>query len=68
MAMCSTSPGVIRADEMYTAAELKRRMGLGDYTWRQLRRQLPIIELGRKQYVMGRDAIAFFGNKSGQTK
>lgn len=51
------TPGVIRADEVYSAFELRRRIKLGDHIWRQVRRELPIINIGRKQYIIGSDFI-----------
>lgn len=51
------APGVIRADEAYSVGELRRRAGLGQYTWRQVRRELPIVNIGRKQFIIGGDFI-----------
>jgi hypothetical protein len=52
-------PGVIRSDEAYTTQELRRRMGIGDYVWRKLRKELRIVEFGRKQFVLGRDVLQY---------
>lgn len=46
-------PGIISATEAYTVQEFRKRAGLGDYTWRQVRQQLPVIKIGRKRYVLG---------------
>jgi hypothetical protein len=55
----SRTPGVIRADEAYSAAEFRRRAGLGDYAWRQVRRQIRVVEVGKKRYVLGADWLAY---------
>jgi len=54
-------PGVIRADESYTVDEFRLRAGLGDYTWRQVRKGLQVIKVGKKRYVRGSDWLAFLG-------
>lgn len=51
------TPGVIRADEAYSVVELRRRARLGDHLWRQVRRDLPIVTIGRRQYIIGSDFI-----------
>ena len=55
----SRTPGVIRADEAYSVAEFRRRAGLGDYAWRQVRRQMRVVEVGKKRYVLGSDWLAY---------
>ena len=55
----SRTPGVIRADEAYSVAEFRRRTGLGDYAWRQIRRKLRVVEVGRKRFILGGDWLAF---------
>jgi len=50
---------VINAGEAYTAAEFRRRNGIGDYAWRKLRRELPIRCVGKKRFVLGADWLAF---------
>ena len=56
----STVPQVIRADEAYTVPEFRRRAGLGDYAFREVRRAgLRIIEIGKKRYVRGCDWLEF---------
>ena len=52
-------PGVISALEAYGVPEFRRRTGLGDYAWRQLRRRLPVRRVGKKQFLLGSDWIAF---------
>ena len=46
-------------DETYTVAEFRRRAGLGDYAWRQVRRQMRVIRVGRKRFVLGSDWLAY---------
>jgi hypothetical protein len=60
MATAGTIPetGVIRAGELYTLTELKRRMGLGDSGWRELRdRGLQSVLIGKKTCVLGADVL-----------
>jgi hypothetical protein len=52
-------PQVIRADESYTVAEFRRRTGIGDYAFRELRQAgLRIISVGKKRFVRGCDWLA----------
>jgi len=60
------SPEVIRSDEAYTTRELRRRMGIGDYAWRGLRKELRIVEFGRKQFVLGRDVLRYLDSHEAQ--
>jgi len=34
-------------------------MGLGDYAWRQVRKGLQVIKIGKKRFVRGCDWLAF---------
>lgn len=53
------TPGVVRADESYTAAEFRRRTGIGDFAFRSLRRDgLRIVAIGKKRFVRGTDWLA----------
>lgn len=52
-------PGVIRADEAYSVAEFRRRAGLGNHSWRNVRQKLRVIALGKKRYVLGADWLDF---------
>lgn len=55
------SEGVIRADEMYTLEELKKRLSLSDSAWRALRDAgLPHIPMGKRKYLIGRKVIEWF--------
>lgn len=57
------TPGVIRESESYTVAEFRRRAGLGDFAFREVRRAgLRIIAVGKKRYVLGKDWIAFLND------
>lgn len=55
----SRTPGVIRADEAYSASEFRRRAGLGDYAWRQIRREMRVVEVGKKRFVLGADWLRY---------
>ncbi|MGC3967579.1 MAG: hypothetical protein QM775_09480 [Pirellulales bacterium] len=60
-AIHETNVGRIAAGELYTAAEAKRRLGLGDWAWRKLRRLgLSVIYVSGRAYVLGDDLIEFF--------
>lgn len=55
-----TTPQVVRADEVYTVREFRRRAWLTDYSYREARRAgLVVIRFGRKCYVRGADWIDF---------
>lgn len=59
--------GVIEPGNLYLADEVRRRLQLGDWAWRQVRRQgLRVTRQGRNAYVLGDDLIAFFRDKSGR--
>ena len=54
-------PGVISPGCLYTATEARKRLGMGAWAWRKLRRGgLPVIYVGGKSFVLGDDVIAFF--------
>ncbi len=54
--------GSVRADEVMPSAEFRRRMGVGVKGWRHMLRQgLRAVQCGRQQFVLGADAIEFFG-------
>lgn len=51
-------PGIIERDVLYTVAEFKARLKLGDWALRQARRRgLRVRAIGRERYVMGSDAL-----------
>ncbi len=61
----TTVPQVIRADEGYSVAEFRRRAGLGDYAFREVRRAgLRIIAIGKKRYVLGVDWLDFLAKEA----
>jgi hypothetical protein len=53
-----TAPSYISAHEIYRLGELKRRLGLGRWSFRKLRQAgLPVIVIGRNSYIEGSAAI-----------
>jgi hypothetical protein len=53
------SPGVIEPGRLYTVAEARRRLGLGEASWRELRREgLTVTYRGRRAFVFADDLIA----------
>jgi hypothetical protein len=64
--MKSESRGVIKPGHLYQAAELRRQLGFGDWTWRKMRRAgLPIVYQGSRAYVLADDVIAYFERRKG---
>ena len=58
MATATLSDGSIRADELYSLTELRRRLDLGQGALRTARRRgLRVRRIGRKSYVLGRDVV-----------
>jgi len=56
----STAPQVISATECYTISEFRKRTGLGDFSFRKVRAAgLPIVEVGKKRFVRGKDWLVF---------
>ena len=59
--MSTESPGVIEPGSLYLVDEVRRRLKLGDWAWRKMRRAgLPIVRQGKRAYVFGDDLLAFF--------
>ncbi len=55
------APAVIRAGEVYSLAELRRRLGWQEHAVRQARAAgLPLITFGRQKFCLGTDVLAFF--------
>jgi hypothetical protein len=53
--------GSIRADEVLPAELYRNRMGISQKGWRELlRRGFPCVSSGKRQYVIGEHAIAYF--------
>ena len=58
-------PGLIKADCLYTLAEIQERLKLGPHAMRQARRAgLRVRRIGRRAYVLGRDVLAFIESAS----
>jgi hypothetical protein len=58
--------GLIRADELYTLPELRRRLGIRQAAWRVLRRKgLPFHQVCKRVPVFGQDFFEFV-HKQGQ--
>jgi hypothetical protein len=53
-----TTAAVIRADAAYSIHEVKRRLGLGEWALRQMRRRgLIVRRVGRVSVILGRDLL-----------
>ena len=53
-------PGQIGASDLYTIAEIKRRLGLNSWTmWKARRSGLKVYHVAHHRYVLGKDYIAF---------
>ena len=55
----SIADEVIRSDEVLTIDAFRQRMKIGDYSWRTLRKKLPLRAVGRKLYLKGSDWLAY---------
>ena len=54
------TPGQIGASDLYTIAELKRRLGLSSLAmWKARRSGLKVYKISRQRYVLGKDYIAY---------
>ncbi len=63
--MKSELPGIIEPGKLYLADEAKRRLRIGEWGWRKMRRAgLRVIYQNNRAYVMGDDLIAFFQRAS----
>lgn len=55
-------PGPVRADEVYPLPAFQQRFGLSGAAWRELERKgLKAVKVGKRKFIKGSDAIAFFG-------
>jgi hypothetical protein len=55
------SLGSIRGDEVQPAELFRENMGISVKAWREwLHRGLRTVQAGKRQYVLGSDALAFF--------
>ena len=53
-------PGQIGASDLYTIAEIKRRLGLSSwYMWRARQSGLKVYKISRRPYFLGKDFITF---------
>jgi len=53
--------GTIRADELVSLSEFRRRFHLGEHFIRQFRKNgLRLVRFGREDFLLGRDVIGFF--------
>ena len=56
--------GSISEKDAYTLHELKRRLGLSVWSvWRARRRGLKVRKMGGREFVLGRDFMAYLENK-----
>ncbi len=52
--------GHVGQDELYSLAEIRRRLGLGAHALRTARRHgLRVLRIGRNDFVLGRDLIQY---------
>ena len=58
---------MIRSDEAYSMEEFRLRAGVGDYTWRRLRRELPVVAIGKKRFVRGADWLDYLESQANRT-
>jgi hypothetical protein len=60
----SNIPGVIEPGRLYLAEEARRRLRLGDWSWRRMRRDgLPVIYYGQRAFIFGDDLLDYFKRK-----
>ena len=62
-----TLPGIIPAGAILRVDEAKKRLQLGEWAWRRLRRDgLRIIRVGGRAFVLADDLIEFFQGRTEQ--
>ena len=62
----SDTPEVIDRDALYTSREARKRLRLGDATWRKMKRNgLQTTRLGKVVVVLGAEIIRFCGGNHG---
>ena len=55
------APAVVRAGELYSWLELRRRLRWGEHAGRMARvAGLRLISFGREKFVLGQDVLEFF--------
>ena len=58
--------GMIQADALYRLDEFKQRLGLGAHAMREARRAgLRVVRIGKRGYVLGKDALEFAEQQTG---
>ena len=61
------TPGIILAEALYTAQEARSRLRVGEWAWRQWRRDgLAVFRVSGRAYVSGRAIIEFIERKGGR--
>lgn len=61
------APAVIRSGEVYSLAELRRRLGWKEHAVRQARvNGLRLVVFGRAKYCLGSDVLEFFNRLAEQ--
>ena len=59
----SEGTGIIPSGALLTVDEARRRLGLGEWAWRTLRRKgLPILRISNRAFVLSDQLIAFVAN------
>ena len=62
-----SAPGVIDPQCLYTAEEARRRLRLGEWAWRQMRRDgLIVLRVAGRAFVHGRDLISYVETKGSE--
>jgi hypothetical protein len=63
----AASPGMIEPHVLYTVAEVRRRLGVGDWAWRKWRRDgLVVLRLSGRAFVLGSTLINFIEEHGGE--
>ncbi len=62
--MPERSPGVINTAECYRLDEFRRRAGLGDLAFREVRKRgLRVVKVGKRVYIRGKDWADFLDSQ-----
>jgi hypothetical protein len=60
MATARNVCGIINTNDLYTVKAFRLRLSLTESAWRSMRdRGLPVIRVGKRAFISGRDAVAF---------
>jgi hypothetical protein len=60
----TAAPGVIDAQSLYTVEEARRRLRLGEWAWRQMRRDgLVVLRVAGRAFVTGQQLISYIESK-----